>query len=251
MSKQNQRKVAKAKKREAALKNRRIRTGSNINPKNMMVQNKCSKGLEVIHRGSVSGSIMTDILNEQETQPIDPNNRKQLIIQIKNNIEKFYKGTPKESAISDLAFLTENIYLTKVMLELAEKEIRAVDDEAQLLIDLNNSLLKETLKGMTAICKDLYKQAVEIKEVLYFVNSVEVSAIKISKDYIEQTDTLFQYVDVGIFQKACRLTISRLGDRDYRGDPDIKYFRIREGYELMRDMLAHEKAKQEGKQHVL
>lgn len=251
MSKQNQRKVAKAKKREAALKNRRIKTGSNINPKNMMVQNKCSKGLEVIHRGSVSGSIMTDILNEQETQPIDPNNRKQLIIQIKNNIEKFYKGTPKESAISDLAFLTENIYLTKVMLELAEKEIRAVDDEAQLLIDLNNSLLKETLKGMTAICKDLYKQAVEIKEVLYFVNSVEVPAIKISKDYIEQTDTLFQYVDVGIFQKACRLTISRLGDRDYRGDPDIKYFRIREGYELMRDMLAHEKAKQEGKQYVL
>lgn len=251
MSKQNQRKVAKAKKREAALKNRRIKTGSNINPKNMMVQNKCSKGLEVIHRGSVSGSIMTDILNEQETQPIDPNNRKQLISQIKNNIEKFYKGTPKESAISDLAFLTENIYLTKVMLELAEKEIRAVDDEAQLLIDLNNSLLKETLKGMTAICKDLYKQAVEIKEVLYFVNSVDVPAIKISKDYIEQTDTLFQYVDVGIFQKACRLTISRLGDRDYRGDPDIKYFRIREGYELMRDMLAHEKAKQEGKQHVL
>nr|DAS66481.1 MAG TPA: hypothetical protein [Bacteriophage sp.] len=251
MSKQNQRKVAKAKKREAALKNRRIRTGSNINPKNMMVQNKCSKGLEVIHRGSVSGSIMTDILNEQETQPIDPNNRKQLIIQIKNNIEKFYKGTPKESAISDLAFLTENIYLTKVMLELAEKEIRAVDDEAQLLIDLNNSLLKETLKGMTAICKDLYKQAVEIKEVLYFVNSVEVPAIKISKDYIEQTDTLFQYVDVGIFQKACRLTISRLGDRDYRGDPDIKYFRIREGYELMRDMLAYEKAKQEGKQFVI
>lgn len=251
MSKQNQRKVAKAKKREAALKNRRIKTGSNINPKNMMVQNKCSKGLEVIHRGSVSGSIMTDILNEQETQPIDPNNRKQLISQIKNNIEKFYKGTPKESAISDLAFLTENIYLTKVMLELAEKEIRAVDDEAQLLIDLNNSLLKETLKGMTVICKDLYKQAVEIKEVLYFVNSVEVPAIKISKDYIEQTDTLFQYVDVGIFQKACRLTISRLGDRDYRGDPDIKYFRIREGYELMRDMLAHEKAKQEGKQHVL
>ena len=162
MSKQNQRKVAKAKKREAALKNRRIKTGSNINPKNMMVQNKCSKGLEVIHRGSVSGSIMTDILNEQETQPIDPNNRKQLISQIKNNIEKFYKGTPKESAISDLAFLTENIYLTKVMLELAEKEIRAVDDEAQLLIDLNNSLLKETLKGMTVICKDLYKQAVEI-----------------------------------------------------------------------------------------
>lgn len=251
MSKQNQRKVAKAKKREAALKNRRIKTGSNINPKNMMVQNKCSKGLEVIHRGSVSGSIMTDILNEQETQPIDPNNRKQLISQIKNNIEKFYKGTPKESAISDLAFLTENIYLTKVMLELAEKEIRAVDDEAQLLIDLNNSLLKETLKGMTVICKDLYRQAVEIKEVLYFVNSVEVPAIKISKDYIEQTDTLFQYVDVGIFQKACRLTISRLGDRDYRGDPDIKYFRIREGYELMRDMLAHEKAKQEGKQHVL
>lgn len=251
MSKQNQRKVAKAKKREAALKNRRIKTGSNINPKNMMVQNKCSKGLEVIHRGSVSGSIMTDILNEQETQPIDPNNRKQLISQIKNNIEKFYKGTPKESAISDLAFLTENIYLTKVMLELAEKEIRAVDDEAQLLIDLNNSLLKETLKGMTAICKDLYRQAVEIKEVLYFVNSVEVPAIKISKDYIEQTDTLFQYVDVGIFQKACRLTISRLGDRDYRGDPDIKYFRIREGYELMRDMLAHEKAKQEGKQHAL
>ena len=251
MSKQNQRKAAKAKKREAALKNRRIKTGSNINPKNMMVQNKCSKGLEVIHRGSVSGSIMTDILNEQETQPIDPNNRKQLISQIKNNIEKFYKGTPKESAISDLAFLTENIYLTKVMLELAEKEIRAVDDEAQLLIDLNNSLLKETLKGMTAICKDLYKQAVEIKEVLYFVNSVEVPAIKISKDYIEQTDTLFQYVDVGIFQKACRLTISRLGDKDYRGDPDIKYFRIREGYELMRDMLAHEKAKQEGKQHVL
>ena len=251
MSKQNQRKVAKAKKREAALKNRRIKTGSNINPKNMMVQNKCSKGLEVIHRGSVSGSIMTDILNEQETQPIDPNNRKQLISQIKNNIEKFYKGTPKESAISDLAFLTENIYLTKVILELAEKEIRAVDDEAQLLIDLNNSLLKETLKGMTAICKDLYRQAVEIKEVLYFVNSVEVPAIKISKDYIEQTDTLFQYVDVGIFQKACRLTISRLGDRDYRRDPDIKYFRIREGYELMRDMLAHEKAKQEGKQHVL
>ena len=58
---------------------------------------------------------------------------------------------------------------------------------------------------------------------------------------------MFQYVDVGIFQKACRLTISRLGDRDYRGDPDIKYFRIREGYELMRDMLAHEKAKQERK----
>ena len=104
MSKQDQRKAAKAKKRQAVLKNRRIKTGSNINPKNMMVHNKCSKGLDVIHRGSVSGTIMTDILNEQETQPIDPNNRKQLISQIQANIEKFYKGTPKESAISDFAF---------------------------------------------------------------------------------------------------------------------------------------------------
>ena len=250
MSRQDQRKAAKAKKREAVLKNRRIKTGSNINPKNMMVYNKCSKGLDVIHRGSVSGTIMTDILNEQETQPIDPNNRKQLISQIQANMEKFYKGTPKESAISDFAFLTENIYLTKVMLELAEKEIQAEDEEAQVLINLNNSLLKETLKGMTAICKDLYKQAVEMKEVLYFVNSLEIPAIKISKDYLEQTDTLLQYVDVGIFQKACRLTIARLGDRDYRGDPDIKYFRIREGYGLMKDMLAFEKARREGKEYV-
>lgn len=42
MSRQDQRKAAKAKKRQATLKNRRIKTGSNINPKNMMVYNKCS-----------------------------------------------------------------------------------------------------------------------------------------------------------------------------------------------------------------
>lgn len=250
MSSNDKRKAAKAKKRKENLRQRKLKTGSSINPNNMMVFNKTSSGLDVIHRGSVSGSIATDILNEQETQPIDPKNREDLISQIKKNIELFYTGTKKESAISDFAFLTENIYLTKVLLELAEKEVKAEDPDDQMLIDINNNMLKETLKGMTEICKNLYQQAVEGKESLYFVNSLELNAINISKKYLEQTNILLQYIDVGLFQKGCRLTITRLGNRNYKDDPDVKYFSIREGYGLIKDMIKHEnKKRQEGKQN--
>ena len=44
--------------------------------------------------------------------------------------------------------------------------------------------------------------------------------------------------DVGIFQKACRVTMARLGNENYQ-EENIKYYRIREGYQLYREQKAY------------
>ena len=84
----------------------------------------------------------------------------------------------------------------------------------------------------------IWPQAVRRQKSFVFVSELGKSAKPIVDEYIKCFKEMLSICDVGIFQKACRVTMARLGNENYQ-EENIKYYRIREGYQLYREQKAY------------
>lgn len=222
-------------KRKAKLKARKATTGTVVNRKNTLGLD--AHGNKKMN-ATVTGSLMTDLFEEQITQRIGSKNIEELCTTMKSNMNKFLVGTREKDSMQDYCFLTENVYVSKVLLELINKYIESDDLADQIRINEIKSNMKKSLQNMEGLIIRIWPQAVRRQKSFVFVSELGKSAKPIVDEYIKCFKEMLSICDVGIFQKACRVTMKRLGNENYQ-EENIKYYRIREGYQLYREQKAY------------
>lgn len=222
-------------KRKAKLKARKASTGTVVNRKNTLGLD--ANGNKKMN-ATVTGSLMTDLFEEQITQRIGSKNIEELCTTMKSNMDKFLVGTREKDSMQDYCFLTENVYVSKVLLELINKYIESDDLADQIKINEIKSNMKKSLQDMEGLIIRIWPQTVRRQKSFVFVSELGKSAKPIVDEYIKCFKEMLSICDVGIFQKACRVTMSRLGNENYQ-EENIKYYRIREGYQLYREQKAY------------
>ena len=222
-------------KRKAKLKARKATTGTVVNRKNTLGLD--SRGNKKMN-ATVTGSLMTDLFEEQITQRIGTKNIEELCTTMKSNIDRFLVGTREKDSMQDYCFLTENVYVSKVLLELINKYIESDDLADQIKINEIKTNMKKSLQDMESLIICIWPQAVRRQKSFVFVSELGKSAKPIVDEYIKCFKEMLSICDVGIFQKACRVTMARLGNENYQ-EENIKYYRIREGYQLYREQKAY------------
>lgn len=222
-------------KRKAKLKARKASTGTVVNRKNTLGLD--ANGNKKMN-ATVTGSLMTDLFEEQITQRIGSKNIEELCTTMKSNMDKFLVGTREKDSMQDYCFLTENVYVSKVLLELINKYIESDDLADQIKINEIKSNMKKSLEDMEGLIIRIWPQAVRRQKSFVFVSELGKSAKPIVDEYIKCFKEMLSICDVGIFQKACRVTMARLGNENYQ-EENIKYYRIREGYQLYREQKAY------------
>lgn len=222
-------------KRKAKLKARKATTGTVVNRKNTLGLD--SRGNKKMN-ATVTGALMTDLFEEQITQRIGSKNIEELCTTMKSNMDRFLVGTREKDSMQDYCFLTENVYVSKVLLELINKYIESDDLADQIKINEIKSNMKKSLENMEGLIIRIWPQAVRRQKSFVFVSELGKSAKPIVDEYIKCFKEMLSICDVGIFQKACRVTMARLGNENYQ-EENIKYYRIREGYQLYREQKAY------------
>jgi hypothetical protein len=222
-------------KRKAKLKARKATTGTVVNRKNTLGLD--ANGNKKMN-ATVTGSLMTDLFEEQITQRIGSKNIEELCTTMKSNMDKFLVGTREKDSMQDYCFLTENVYVSKVLLELINKYIESDDLADQIKINEIKTNMKKSLQDMEGLIIRIWPQAVRRQKSFVFVSELGKSAKPIVDEYIKCFKEMLGICDVGIFQKACRVTMARLGNENYQ-EENIKYYRIREGYQLYREQKAY------------
>lgn len=222
-------------KRKAKLKARKATTGTVVNRKNTLGLD--ANGNKKMN-ATVTGSLMTDLFEEQITQRIGSKNIEELCTTMKSNMDKFLVGTREKDSMQDYCFLTENVYVSKVLLELINKYIESDDLADQIKINEIKTNMKKSLQDMEGLIIRIWPQAVRRQKSFVFVSELGKSAKPIVDEYIKCFKEMLSICDVGIFQKACRVTMARLGNESYQ-EENIKYYRIREGYQLYREQKAY------------
>lgn len=222
-------------KRKAKLKVRKATTGTVVNRKNTLGYD--ARGNKKMN-ATVTGSLMTDLFEEQITQRIGSKNIEELCTTMKSNMNKFLVGTREKDSMQDYCFLTENVYVSKVLLELINKYIESDDLADQIKINEIKTNMKKSLEDMEGLIIRIWPQAVRRQKSFVFVSELGKSAKPIVDEYIKCFKEMLGICDVGIFQKACRVTMARLGNENYQ-EENIKYYRIREGYQLYREQKAY------------
>lgn len=222
-------------KRKAKLKARKATTGTVVNRKNTLGLD--SRGNKKMN-ATVTGSLMTDLFEEQITQRIGTKNIEELCTTMKSNMDRFLVGTREKDSMQDYCFLTENVYVSKVLLELINKYIESDDLADQIKINEIKTNMKKSLQDMESLIIRIWPQAVRRQKSFVFVSELGKSAKPIVDEYIKCFKEMLSICDVGIFQKACRVTMARLGNENYQ-EENIKYYRIREGYQLYREQKAY------------
>ena len=222
-------------KRKAKLKARKATTGTVVNRKNTLGYD--AHGNKKMN-ATVTGSLMTDLFEEQITQRIGSKNIEELCTTMKSNMNKFLVGTREKDSMQDYCFLTENVYVSKVLLELINKYIESDDLADQIKINEIKTNMKKSLEDMEGLIIRIWPQAVRRQKSFVFVSELGKSAKPIVDEYIKCFKEMLSICDVGIFQKACRVTMGRLGNENYQ-EENIKYYRIREGYQLYREQKAY------------
>lgn len=222
-------------KRKAKLKARKANTGTVVNRKNTLGLD--SRGNKKMN-ATVTGSLMTDLLEEQITQRIGTKNIEELCTTMKSNMDRFLVGTREKDSMQDYCFLTENVYVSKILLELINKYIESDNLADQIKINEIKSNMKKSLQDMENLIIRIWPQAVRRQKSFVFVSELGKSAKLIVDEYIKCFKEMLSICDVGIFQKACRVTMARLGNENYQ-EENIKYYRIREGYQLYREQKAY------------
>ena len=200
-------------KRKAKLKARKASTGTVVNRKNTL-------GYDVHGNkkmnATVTGSLMTDLFEEQITQRIGSKNIEELCTTMKSNMDRFLVGTREKDSMQDYCFLTENVYVSKVLLELINKYIESDDLADQIKINEIKSNMKKSLEDMEGLIIRIWPQAVRRQKSFVFVSELGKSAKPIVDEYIKCFKEMLGICDVGIFQKACRVTMARLGNENYQ-----------------------------------
>ena len=222
-------------KRKAKLKARKANTGTVVNRKNTLGLD--ANGNKKMN-ATVTGSLMTDLFEEQITQRIGTKNIEELCTTMKSNMDRFLVGTREKDSMQDYCFLTENVYVSKVLLELINKYIESDDLADQIKINEIKTNMKKSLQDMESLIIRIWPQAVRRQKSFVFVSELGKSAKPIVDEYIKCFKEMLSICDVGIFQKACRVTMKRLGNENYQ-EENIKYYRIREGYQLYREQKAY------------
>mgnify|MGYP003562011434 FL=1 len=222
-------------KRKAKLKARKANTGTVVNRKNTLGLD--ANGNKKMN-ATVTGSLMTDLFEEQITQRIGSKNIEELCTTMKSNMDRFLVGTREKDSMQDYCFLTENVYVSKVLLELINKYIESDDLADQIKINEIKTNMKKSLQDMESLIIRIWPQAVRRQKSFVFVSELGKSAKPIVDEYIKCFKEMLSICDVGIFQKACRVTMARLGNENYQ-EENIKYYRIREGYQLYREQKAY------------
>lgn len=222
-------------KRKAKLKARKANTGTVVNRKNTLGLD--ANGNKKMN-ATVTGSLMTDLFEEQITQRIGSKNIEELCTTMKSNMDRFLVGTREKDTMQDYCFLTENVYVSKVLLELINKYIESDDLADQIKINEIKTNMKKSLQDMEGLIIRIWPQAVRRQKSFVFVSELGKSAKPIVDEYIKCFKEMLSICDVGIFQKACRVTMARLGNENYQ-EENIKYYRIREGYQLYREQKAY------------
>lgn len=223
-------KQQKAKERQKKLAKRKHYTGSIVNPEHHLPYN-FHTGKNVF-RYSVSGNTMTDLLEESNITKITQENLEKIKKQWVNTVAFFHKGGVDRHRHG---LFTENTYIAKPVLNLVKTQIEASSDEEQEILNLECAIFSDLIEEMVIICKQFYKQVVEHSACI-----IDDKQKETCDQFIEYYIKFLSYLDVGLFQRACRNALRDLQDKRNH-DPEMKYFRVREGRELIKDILAYRK----------
>ena len=156
-------------KRKAKLKARKASTGTVVNRKNTLGYD--AHGNKKMN-ATVTGSLMTDLFEEQITQRIGSKNIEELCTTMKSNMDRFLVGTREKDSMQDYCFLTENVYVSKVLLELINKYIESDDLADQIKINEIKSNMKKSLEDMEGLIIRIWPQAVRRQKSFVFVSEL-------------------------------------------------------------------------------
>lgn len=225
--------VSKKKERQKKLAKRKHQSGSVVNYKNISTHIRTGK---LAAKGTITGNLAMDLLEETEEQRITEKNIQTLMDDWHETVECFKQGTTDREQHSRFS---ENLFLMKQLLEIASNECVPTDPEKEMEFRIHLSLMRDNLEKMEKIVIEFYNKIVNGVDKLYFVNSLEFNQYKIVEEFSNTLPSLLRYVDIGQFQKGCRTTMVKLSDKHYSGE-NVKYYRFREGHVLLRERRKRE-----------